>query len=133
MVTGLRRSFGFQVTATVSLPGAGARPPVVHQRGDVLITEFMKDPAFVSDSKGEWIELYNASDKVVNIEGWVIRDFGTNEHLIQNGGARIELAPGVNELDEVLDDAMGQAVEGLSRATLRRHAGPVRLPFATEE
>ncbi len=99
-------TWGVQVTATIGLPPAGSAPPSVWQRGDVLINEFMKDPAFVSDSKGEWIELYNATDHVVNIEGWVLRDRGSNYHLIVNGGQRIELTPGEHFVLGINDDPL---------------------------
>ncbi|MEM1205531.1 MAG: AAA family ATPase [Acidobacteriota bacterium] len=35
-------------------------------------------------------------------------------------GHRVELAPGLSDLDEVLGDALASAIEGLSRATLSR-------------
>ena len=35
-------------------------------------------------------------------------------------GHRLELAPGLSNVDEVIDDALSEAVEGLSRSTLRR-------------
>ena len=62
--------------------------------GMVVITEVMKDPAAVADSAGEWIELYNASTSIVNIEGWTLRDNGTDSIVIQNGGNGVFLPSG---------------------------------------
>lgn len=47
----------------------------------------MPNPSAVSDTNGEWFELYNSmADVSVNINGWTIRDQGTNSHVIDNGG-----------------------------------------------
>lgn len=62
--------------------------------GDIVITEVMKDPAFVADSSGEWIELYNASASMVNLEGWTLRDNGTDSITLSNGGNGIYVAAG---------------------------------------
>jgi hypothetical protein len=78
-----------------SLPAAGggtrALPP---QRGDIVITEIMKDPNFVGDSHGEWFELQNVTNRVINIAGWKISDLGSNSHTILNGVQPILLVPG---------------------------------------
>ena len=39
--------------------------------GDVLINEFVSDPA---DGEVEWLELYNMSGKDVNLDGWIIEE-----------------------------------------------------------
>jgi hypothetical protein len=64
------------------------------QRGDVVVTEIMKDPVFVSDSAGEWFELYNPTHKTRNIAGWHLLDQGSNKHTIDNGGNLLLIAPG---------------------------------------
>lgn len=51
----------------------------------VIVNEIIQDPKAVSDTKGEWIELYNAGDADVDINGWMIRDNGSNMHVIDNG------------------------------------------------
>lgn len=40
---------------------------------DIHISEFMPNPVG-SDEEGEWIEIYNNSDKVVDLSGWKIDD-----------------------------------------------------------
>jgi len=44
--------------------------------GDLLITEIMYDPKSISDSYGEWIEVYNNSAKSINLKGLVLRRGG---------------------------------------------------------
>jgi len=49
----------------------------------VVITEIMANPAAVLDSKGEWLELYNAGTTTVDLGGCTLRDEGNNQHLIK--------------------------------------------------
>lgn len=62
--------------------------------GDVIVTEIMKDPSFVGDAVGEWIELHNNSSQVLDLEGWTLRDDGGEEHVLLDGGAGLVIAPG---------------------------------------
>ncbi len=71
----------------------GALASSLFQHGFVLVTEFMKDPAAVSDTAGEWIELFNAGPHRANLEGWVISDDGSNAHMIFNGGTGLWVLP----------------------------------------
>ncbi len=50
--------------------------------GDVIITEIIQNPDAVSDANGEWFELYNTTDLNIDIEGWEIKDSGSNSHII---------------------------------------------------
>ena len=53
----------------------------------MIITEIMPNPAAVRDSDGEWFEIHNTtSDTEIDINGWTIRDDGSNAHVINNGG-----------------------------------------------
>ncbi len=60
----------------------------------ILISEIMKDPAAVADTDGEWFEIYNYGNTDVNINGWTIKDLGTDQHIIDNGGPLIVPAGG---------------------------------------
>lgn len=67
----------------------------------ILITEFMADPAAVSDTAGEWFELYNATGAPVNLRNWVIADLGSERHVINadlviQPGAYVVLARNTN-------------------------------------
>lgn len=57
--------------------------------GKVVITEFMANPdagGKVTDNNGEWIELFNLGDTAVDIDGWTLKDAGSDKHVINNGG-----------------------------------------------
>lgn len=61
--------------------GAPAKP----QPGDILITEFMANPAAVSDAIGEYLEIYNATANAFDINGLTLRDDGSDYHrIVQN-------------------------------------------------
>ncbi|MCP4306183.1 MAG: lamin tail domain-containing protein [bacterium] len=48
------------------------------------ITEIMTNPSAVVDNDGEWFEIYNREATPVDIDGWTIRDFDTNVHVIDS-------------------------------------------------
>jgi len=50
--------------------------------GEIVITEFMPNPAAVSDTKGEWVEIQNSSDRPLLLNGISISDLGSNSHTI---------------------------------------------------
>jgi endonuclease/exonuclease/phosphatase family metal-dependent hydrolase len=50
----------------------------------IVITEVMVNPAAVSDSYGEWFEIYNTSDTAINIDGWSITDNNNDVHVISS-------------------------------------------------
>jgi predicted extracellular nuclease len=52
----------------------------------VVINEIIQNPSSVSDSAGEWFEVYNPGTAAVDIDGWVISDNGSDTHTITNGG-----------------------------------------------
>lgn len=62
--------------------------------GEVVVTEFMKDPSHVSDSTGEWVELHNPSAQAVDIEGWSLSDLGSDFTILDNSGLGIVIPPG---------------------------------------
>lgn len=92
---------GFSARALVRVPGGVvttetriAAPPektVPLQRGDVVITEILKDPTAVPDGQGEWFELLNPGAQPVDLEGWELRDATTNKHTIHTGGSLVVL------------------------------------------
>ncbi|MFU8844602.1 MAG: lamin tail domain-containing protein, partial [Bacteroidales bacterium] len=48
----------------------------------IIITEIMQDPFAVADSEGEWFEIFNNEDYAIDMTGWVIKDDGTDSHII---------------------------------------------------
>jgi len=64
------------VNCPADCPVSGVNP------GDVIITEFMKDPKNTDDSVGEWFEVRNMSTKAVDLKNWTIEDDGGQLHKI---------------------------------------------------
>jgi len=62
--------------------------------GDILITEIMQNPSSVSDSDGEWFEIFNSTSFNIDINGWEISDDGSDSHTISNGGPLVLPAGG---------------------------------------
>ena len=60
----------------------------------IIISEIMPNPSSVSDSYGEWFEIYNTTDSIININGWAIRDNQNDYHTIDNGLTSILIHPG---------------------------------------
>ena len=53
--------------------------------GDIIITEIMQNPRNpISDNDAEWFEVYNTTDIAIDLNGWTIRDNGTNLDTIEN-------------------------------------------------
>ncbi len=48
----------------------------------IVISEIMPNPSQVGDSYGEWIELYNNDTVQHSLQDWIIKDMGTDEHII---------------------------------------------------
>ena len=42
----------------------------------------MVNPAAAPDETGEWLELYNAGDVAVNLDGWQLADLDSDRHVI---------------------------------------------------
>ncbi len=52
--------------------------------GGLVITEIMNNPSYVSDTDGEWFEVYNSSDAAIDMMGMIVRDDGTNSFTISS-------------------------------------------------
>jgi hypothetical protein len=52
--------------------------------GDIFISEVMNNPASVTDPSGEWIELYNASDRTLVLNGVVLSATDGDWHMIES-------------------------------------------------
>ena len=60
----------------------------------VVINEIMNNPSAVSDSNGEWFEIFNPTAAAIDIDGWTIRDNGSDSFVIDNGGPLLVPAGG---------------------------------------
>lgn len=59
--------------------------------GEVLITEFMADPAGVADELGEWVELTNIGAETLDVSGWQLIDDGRNAYTFPDA---LSMEPG---------------------------------------
>jgi hypothetical protein len=57
-----------------------ALPCYASSVSDLLISEIMANPAGVSDTRGEWFELYNPTIEPINLRGIDLGDDGGNRH-----------------------------------------------------
>ena len=55
---------------------------LVYSDTRIVITEVMPNPSAVSDSYGEWFEVYNADTVSLDLNGWIIKDDGSDTHTI---------------------------------------------------
>jgi hypothetical protein len=60
----------------------------------VIVTEFMSNPEALSDSEGEYIELYNTSGtETYNLDGCAIKDLDSDDHTISASGGNLLIPP----------------------------------------
>ena len=52
------------------------------RQGEIVITEIMVNPDAVSDANGEWIEIWNATDHDLQLNGLILKDAGSNHHVL---------------------------------------------------
>src|SRR5690606_20286248 len=50
--------------------------------GDLVVSEYLPNPAAVSDSQGEWLELFNTTATARNLQGLVIKDLGSDSFTL---------------------------------------------------
>jgi len=90
----------------------GSTAPIIEPgEVNIVINEVMQNPYLMSDAEGEWFEVYNAGGDPVDMEGWTIKDAGTNSHVIANGGP-LFVAPGEYAVFGV--DATAMALVGVT-------------------
>jgi hypothetical protein len=80
--------------------------------GELLITEIMFNPSALSDTEGEWFEIYNNSDRVVNLKNLILGRDDANRHIITDS---IDLLPGgyfVFERADLSTDAVNSYLYG---------------------
>ena len=77
-----------QMALTLGLAPTARAEPLLP--GDVLITEIMADPV-VADADGEWFELYNATDRALDLAGLAVEGDGDAGFVL---GAPLVVGPG---------------------------------------
>ena len=66
---------------------------LIYSMEGIVISEVMPNPASVSDSYGEWFELYNSGDTTINLSNWLIKSGENEEHII-SGDISLFIDPG---------------------------------------
>ncbi len=91
----------------------GTTAPIVEPAPapQIVITEVMQNPLVLADAVGEWFEVHNAGAVPVDMNGWTIRDLGTDSHVINNGGPLV-INPG--EYKVLGLNAATMALEGVT-------------------
>ena len=75
-----------EITDSPGLPTGGALA-----YGDLLITEIMSNPTALSDTEGEWFEIYNNSDQSIDLQNLILGRDDANRHTISDA---LVLLPG---------------------------------------
>ena len=76
------------VMATFAFPDGDPSP------NNIVITEVMVNPAAVSDSYGEWFEIYNNDTISIDLAGWRIADSEDDLHELQTVSIEFYIIPG---------------------------------------
>ncbi len=79
-------------------------------QASIIINEIMQNPSAVSDSNGEWFELFNSGLVAVDIDGWTIEDNDIDSHVINNGGPLVILPGGFLVLGRNADSSANGGV-----------------------
>ena len=109
MVTAVRHAPLTAILSPIFVPFKG-KSAVIASRlpsPDGRMPEIMPNPSALSDTEGEWFEIYNNSDRVINLQNLILGRNDVNRHTITDS---IDLSPGsymVFERTELATDASG--------------------------
>jgi hypothetical protein len=90
ILTGVKMALaGTNVTITASPTPPGLTPGtsapfnvLAYTLPQIIISEILQDPVTVTDANGEWFEVFNNGNAAVDMNGWIIKDDGTDTHTI---------------------------------------------------
>lgn len=66
-------------------PEGDSADAVAPSVGDLVITEFMPNPSAVADDAGEWLEITNVTESVIDLSGCTLEDEGRNSYAFTEG------------------------------------------------
>jgi len=78
----MKNSYLFLLTVTLAGYWVSLSGQTAPGQGEILITEIMVNPEAVSDANGEWIEIWNATNHDLLLNGLTIKDAGSNQHVM---------------------------------------------------
>ncbi|NTV46248.1 MAG: lamin tail domain-containing protein, partial [Chlorobiales bacterium] len=58
-------------------------------RGDIVLTEIMVNPKSTADAQGEYIEIFNCSNRSFSLDGYILKDDDRDSHTIASGGTLV--------------------------------------------
>lgn len=70
----LNRAIHFMLVFAVAMTHFAWVPAQVHAASEARVSEFMANPAVISDGDGEWIEIQNNLDTVLDLTGWTLSE-----------------------------------------------------------
>lgn len=77
LISSLAALASFHVTSSAAILSAAAITP-----NSLVITEYMADPIGVSDSEGEYFEIYNTTSFDIDLNDLIVKDDGSNSFTI---------------------------------------------------
>lgn len=86
--------------------------------GDLLITEIMPNPDAVSDTDGEWLEIYNNSAEIIDLQNLILTRNGSDRHVFEES---LQIAPG-----EYL--VLARSVDACDCSNLHIYGSDILLP-----
>lgn len=78
----MKKTYLLLLTVIISSYWFNLNGQAVPRQGEILITEIMVNPEVVSDANGEWFEIWNNSNHDLLLNGLVMKDAGSNQHVI---------------------------------------------------
>lgn len=78
-------------------------PDGLTQTGNLQISELLINPEAIFDAKGEYIEIYNLGSAAVDINGWTLRDNGSDAHTIVSSAPLLVPPNGYLVVGKVVD------------------------------
>ncbi|MEY4581771.1 MAG: hypothetical protein RL701_6474, partial [Pseudomonadota bacterium] len=103
--------------------------PLPTRTGELVITELMIDPKMLSDSAGEWFELYNPNTYELDLRGCEIDDGAKNRHELTTSLR----APAQRYITIARQSTPGFAPDGVAPISLGNSADSVALRCAGVE
>jgi hypothetical protein len=73
---------GTEQTEIVSVSESTDTASTAIAPGDLIFTEIMYDPTALTDANGEWLEVYNTTGHVIDLQHLVFDKNGTDRHVI---------------------------------------------------
>lgn len=78
----MKNSYVLLITVVMACYWINLNGQSAPRQGEILITEIMVNPEAVSDANGEWIEIWNATDRELLLNGMTLKDAGSNQHIL---------------------------------------------------